>query len=340
MKILLSACTALVIGGFTALKAQNSNNLIVFSESGDRFYLILNGIKYNQVSETNVKVTNLNAPNYRARIVFEKAGIPDLNQNVFLMWEGNETTNKEFTYVIQRKADKYKLRMLSQADIGANNNSDGVVYNSSGTLLSNGGVNIASDANGGGYNTATTVTTTSTTSSGGQGETMGMNINMDGVNMNISVSGTGANPGKNTSVNTTVTTATTTTSYSSSSTYTSSGHGHNHNTGHNTSGYTGPGACYSPMSQSNFNDLTSSINAKAFEDAKLKVARQAISSNCVSAAQVRKLMDLFTFEDNKLQLAKYSYDYTVDKQNYFKVNDGFTFDSSVDALNEYISSKK
>src|SRR5579885_2749609 len=92
-----------------AMHAQNSNNLVVFSETGDRFYLVLNGLKYNQNPETNVKVTNLNATNYKAKIIFEK-GNPDLNHNVFLTWEGNPVTNKEFTYAVAKKGEAYKLK--------------------------------------------------------------------------------------------------------------------------------------------------------------------------------------------------------------------------------------
>ncbi|HXB40111.1 MAG TPA: DUF4476 domain-containing protein [Bacteroidia bacterium] len=94
------------------------------------------------------------------------------------------------------------------------------------------------------------------------------------------------------------------------------------------------------MNENNFNELVKSINAKSFEDTKLKIAKQGVSSNCVTSAQVRKLMDLFSFEDNKLELTKYCYDYTTDKNNYFKVNEGFSFDTSVDTLNDYISKKK
>ncbi len=95
-----------------------------------------------------------------------------------------------------------------------------------------------------------------------------------------------------------------------------------------------------PMSEGNFEALMNSINAQTFEDAKLKVAQQAISSNCVYAEQVKRLLPLFTFENNKLTLAKFSYGYTVDKQNYFKLNDAFTYSSSVDDLNNYIGSRK
>ena len=46
-------------------------------------------------------------------------------------------------------------------------------------------------------------------------------------------------------------------------------------------------------------------------------------------------MLLFTFENNRLEIAKYAYGKTVDKGNYFVVNDAFTFNSK-EKLNEYI----
>jgi hypothetical protein len=94
------------------------------------------------------------------------------------------------------------------------------------------------------------------------------------------------------------------------------------------------------MSDGDFKNLVSSITSKDFEDVRLKIAKQGVSANCVSSAQVRKLMELFTFEDNKLEITKYSYDRTTDKNNYYLVNDGFGFESSVDTLNDYISKKK
>jgi hypothetical protein len=50
-------------------------------------------------------------------------------------------------------------------------------------------------------------------------------------------------------------------------------------------------------------------------------------------------MQLFTYEDSKLEFAKYAYDYTYDIDNYFMVNDAFEFETSIDELNEYIESK-
>ena len=47
-------------------------------------------------------------------------------------------------------------------------------------------------------------------------------------------------------------------------------------------------------------------------------------------------MLLFTFENNRLEVAKYAYRKTVDKHNYFQLNEALTFSSSKDDLARFI----
>lgn len=56
--------------------------------------------------------------------------------------------------------------------------------------------------------------------------------------------------------------------------------------------------------------------------------------------QVKELLALFSYEDSKLELAKYAYDYTVDKGNYFMVNEAFSYSSSKESLMDYIKNRK
>jgi len=46
-------------------------------------------------------------------------------------------------------------------------------------------------------------------------------------------------------------------------------------------------------------------------------------------------MNTFSFEDTKLEFAKYAYERTYDIGNYYKLNDAFSFESSIEELNEY-----
>ena len=100
-------------------------------------------------------------------------------------------------------------------------------------------------------------------------------------------------------------------------------------------------ACPAPvlpmaMSSEAFHALLYSIESKSFESSRLTVARQAVAANCLSTAQVAALLQRFTFESTKLEFAKFAYLHTVDQQNYFLVNDAFTFESSIGELQEYI----
>ena len=48
---------------------------------------------------------------------------------------------------------------------------------------------------------------------------------------------------------------------------------------------------------------------------------------------------LFSFEDSKLDFAKYCYGYTYDLGNYYMVNDAFDFESTIEELNNYINQR-
>jgi hypothetical protein len=103
------------------------------------------------------------------------------------------------------------------------------------------------------------------------------------------------------------------------------------------SNYGGTTEYYSPcISEMNLISLVSVINSSTFESSKILIAKQAISSNYFFARQVKQLLSLFTFESSKLEIAKLAYLKTLDKGNFFLVNDAFTFESSIDELNEFI----
>lgn len=102
--------------------------------------------------------------------------------------------------------------------------------------------------------------------------------------------------------------------------------------------YSGNYIEYSPcMSQISFISLLSVINNATFESSKIDIAEQAVNTNFMTSSQVLQLLKCFTFESSKLEIAKLAYSKVIDKGNFFMVNDAFTFDSSIDELNEYIN---
>lgn len=95
-----------------------------------------------------------------------------------------------------------------------------------------------------------------------------------------------------------------------------------------------------PMSATDFAAAKASVEKQMMDDSKLKVAKQVVGTNCMTTAQVKEIMTLFTMERTKLDWAKFAYGKTSDPQNYYQLNDGFMFSSSVDELNKYIETQK
>jgi hypothetical protein len=78
------------------------------------------------------------------------------------------------------------------------------------------------------------------------------------------------------------------------------------------------------------------LNNITFDRDRLAEARIALKGRTVTSAQVAFLMNTFTFESNQVKFAKYAFDNTIDKENYHRVKQGFTFSSSARELNNYI----
>jgi Domain of unknown function (DUF4476) len=94
------------------------------------------------------------------------------------------------------------------------------------------------------------------------------------------------------------------------------------------------------MNDREFSQVLQAISTEWLETNKLKSATQIVRSNSLSSAQVKQLVLLFNFETNKLDLAKQAYANTVDKKNYFMINDVFSFNSSKDDLARFIRNSR
>jgi Domain of unknown function (DUF4476) len=90
------------------------------------------------------------------------------------------------------------------------------------------------------------------------------------------------------------------------------------------------------MSTRDFEMVKEQIRKEWFEKNRLVSAKVIMDKNNFTVQQVKEFMLLFTFEENKLEVAKYAYRKTVDKQNYYQLNDALTFKSSKDDLARFI----
>jgi len=303
----------LMVGTFT-INAQ-TGNLVIFSDEGSRFFVVVNGLRVNDQAQTNVRVTGLNADYVNCKIVFENELTPDIEKKTLMLVRGEEVT-----YVVKKnkKAETvcnyYSQVPLNQAPVNSSNQQT-VVYSN---VPYNDGVVIRT---GNGTVSSTTTTTTTTGNNG----VVNANVGVGGVGMNVTVyDGTGTINGS--------TTTTTTTTYSSTST-TGGTTTYNDNTNYNNN-------CIYGMSNTDLNAAKNSLNSSSFDDTKASTFKQIVSSKCIIASQVKELLQVFSFEETKLEMAKYAYSYVADPSNYYTINDIFTFDSSKEELSDYVTNNR
>jgi len=93
---------------------------------------------------------------------------------------------------------------------------------------------------------------------------------------------------------------------------------------------------FQPMNGRSFEQFKQVIRNENFDNTKLTIAKQTIVANYFSAAQVKEIVQLFSFENSKLDIAEFSYKYTIDKNNYFIMNDAFSYSGSKEELARFI----
>jgi hypothetical protein len=98
--------------------------------------------------------------------------------------------------------------------------------------------------------------------------------------------------------------------------------------------------CKVPMEAAEIEIAKASIEAKPMSQAKLNILKQVLKSHCLNVSQVKEFAMLFSLEDDKLEVTKMCYIKTIDFKNYNKLNDIFTFETSIQDLNAYISTIK
>jgi len=283
------------------LSAQESR-LTIFSEDGDAFYVILNSIRQNEEPVVNIAVDYLVNEFYNAKIIFANDSIPTIEKK-HLMVVDADSQRGEFVYKIKTTKRGKKLRFFSftpfQTMAPPPSNVSVIHYNA---------VPL------GPIQTTTQTTTTTTSSGNGDNVNIGVGVNVDGTNVGVGIN---VNSGSST---TTTTQTTTTTIGQPVDTVIIEDTG-----------------CYA-MTNSDFNQALASIKNKTFSDSRLTLAKQVTKGNCLTAAQIKQITNLFDFEDTKLEYAKFAYTFCSNPENYWKVNDAFQFETTIDELNEYIES--
>jgi len=290
---------------------SQTSNLVFYSQNGEKFYIILNGIRQNEKAETNVKVTGLPQPYYKVKVIFEEKTLGEIDKTLNF----NPGTETVFS-VMKNNKGEFVVRWQSEVPIAQApppaQGQNVMVYTQTAPT---------------GNITYTEQTTTTVTTA-----TPGANVSMSvpGVNMNVNINDP-AYMGA----------TTTTTTYSTTTTTTASDY--NDHYPQNNVPALSPGRahikndCWMATNSSEFEGIKKNISSNGFDDTRLSQAKTIIQKKCLTSYQVKDICKLFGFESTMLDFAKFAYDWVYDQDNYYVVNEAFSFESSKTELNNFIS---
>jgi hypothetical protein len=88
-------------------------------------------------------------------------------------------------------------------------------------------------------------------------------------------------------------------------------------------------------------NVLQTLSREGIDSTRQNLARQIIGARSnFSARQILQILSIFSFESTKLELAKFSFEHVLDPENYFMINEAFSFSSSKDELSSYVESKR
>jgi hypothetical protein len=330
-------------------------NLTIFSEDGYKFFLILNGERMNDEAQTNIRIEELPQPYYNARIIFEDKTQKPISKNNLMLTDANGVP-QEVTYKIKKdKQGKQLLRFFSFIPAEQN-----MIRPSNATVYRFGAP--AQPIFGPGFN-ANVNTPLGNFNYGSNQQGTNINVNVPGVNVNVNGNpnprggggrGNQGNNGFNNQGNNGF-------NNQGNNGFNNQGNNGFNNQGNNgfnnqgngfnnqgNNGYYNQGGfhfdpnqpCATPMSPRDFDEARSLIANEGFDDTRLNTAKQVMVEHCLNVSQIITLCKLFSFEDTKLEFAKFAYIYCSEPRNYFKVNSVFNFDASKQELNSHINSMR
>ncbi len=277
-----------------------SSNLIFFTEDGEKFILFIDGDQKNDAPLTRVTASGINSDFAQVKVRFEHPGAPVLTQQMMI------DPGMQMTSVIRKnKKGRYVMRPVSSVPVASISETETVRIEDATVSEKPAGTSISASS--------------STVSAGGQAQGgddqvsvgIGVSDGQNNVNMQVKVEVSGSFK-------------------------------ETHSTAPEdpepVSQESQIVEC-AAMSTADYTRAKKSISNKAFADEKMTIVRQVLRANCVSVDQVIGFIDLFTFEENKLDVAKAAYVRTTDKGNYYQVNDALTYSESVEELNRFLESQ-
>ena len=91
--------------------------------------------------------------------------------------------------------------------------------------------------------------------------------------------------------------------------------------------------------ESEFNHIKTSIDDQNFADAQMEMAKKSIQKKCFTIEQMKEIVPIFSMDDDKLEMIKYMYDYSYQKNRFYEFRGLLTFSSNQKELDEFLVGK-
>jgi hypothetical protein len=98
--------------------------------------------------------------------------------------------------------------------------------------------------------------------------------------------------------------------------------------------------CHGLPKFKNFRRVISQMNDESFDDSKLNFAKHISKSHCLTSKHVVDFCNNMSFDRTKLDFAKYAYSLVLDPENYYLVENSFTFSARKKELRKFIQTQQ
>jgi hypothetical protein len=340
------------------------SNLTIFNNGGQAFFVILNGIKQNSIPKTNLQITGLQASSYELKLIFADGVTPDLGKSLWLE-PGFEYTMR----VKKTKKNKLKIQGFDQVAISATpapvqEQVATVCYRPTNTASFGDQIQtLPAPPNGG------------SSAGGGQvnvhqneniqqvvydefGNPINVTVNISGQTTTISSSSTGTTGTTNGQQNSQGSNGSNG-SNGNGGAVTTNDHSHDHGTHvhpdgtvHSNSDHATETAeaatpsldlttrltCVNPSTS--IDAIIKELKLASFTADQYAILKNKLWNKCVSAAQAEEIVKTFTYETDKLVVAKYCVNRMSDPMNAPALIDLFNFSSSKSDFMKFLSSHR
>ncbi|HAH58130.1 MAG TPA: hypothetical protein DCL86_08285 [Bacteroidales bacterium] len=94
------------------------------------------------------------------------------------------------------------------------------------------------------------------------------------------------------------------------------------------------------LNPDDFTQIIRTIRKESFNNTKLKLAKQIVQAkHCFTVNQIKEIIVLFDFDETRLELAEFAWEYTLDRENYYQVADAFSFNQTREKLMKFLEKK-